>query len=89
MTQAVFNDIDPNVKSGTELATDLNNFKASLLTQHSGASAPTYAEIGTEWLDSSVTDLLIKKGLRWNSMGYGIYIRYSSSQNFLTVVIIR
>ena len=68
MTQAVFNDIDPNVKSGTELATDLNNFKASLLTQHSGPSAPTYAEIGTEWLDSAVTDTLTRKiydGAQW------------------------
>lgn len=68
MTQSVFNDIDPNTKSGTQLAVDLNNFKASLLTQHSGASAPTYAEVGTEWLDSASAGLLIKKiydGSQW------------------------
>lgn len=58
MSQLVFNDIDPNTKSGTDLATDLNNFKLSLLTQHSGTTAPTYIEVGTQWLDSSVTDQL-------------------------------
>jgi len=71
MTQAVFQDIDPNVKSGTELATDLNNFKASLLTQHSGPSAPTYAEVGTEWLDDAIANTLTRKiydGAQWVSV---------------------
>lgn len=71
MTQAVFNDIDPNVTSGTQLASDLNSFKASLLTQHSGPSAPLYAEIGTEWLDSSTVGTLTKKiydGTQWVSV---------------------
>lgn len=71
MTQAVFPDIDPNVTSGTQLASDLNNFKASLLTQHSGPSAPVYAEIGTEWLDSATAGILTKKiydGTQWVSV---------------------
>lgn len=61
MTQAVYADIDANTKSGTALAVDLNNFKASLLTMHSGASRPSYVEVGLEWLDSSVTNRLTKK----------------------------
>jgi len=68
MTQQVFTDIDPNVTSGTDLATILNNFKASLLTQHSGTTAPTYAQVGTAWFDSSVANILTFKmydGSQW------------------------
>lgn len=68
MSQDVFNDIDPNVTSGTQLAAYLNDFKAALLTQHSGSSAPSYAEIGTEWLDTSVAGSLVFKkydGTQW------------------------
>ncbi len=70
MTQQVFKDIDPNVTSGTQLATILNQFKASLLTANSGPTAPTYALIGTNWLDTSVTDKLTMKhydGSQWIS----------------------
>lgn len=70
MTQQVFSDIDPNVTSGTELATFLNDFKASLLTQHSGATAPTYAVVGTQWFDSAVAGTLTMKyydGAQWIS----------------------
>lgn len=82
MTQSVFVDIDPNVKSGTELATDLNNFKESLLTQHSGGSSPTYAEVGTEWLDTAIANSLTKKiydGAQWvtintvDTIGHSIF----------------
>lgn len=70
MSQDVFADIDPNTKSGTQLAADLNDFKAALLTQHSGATAPTYAEVGTEWLDTAVANTLVFKkydGTQWIS----------------------
>lgn len=70
MTQSVFNDIDPNVTSGTELATILNDFKYSILTANSGITAPTYAEIGTAWLDSSIAGKLTLKrydGTNWIS----------------------
>lgn len=53
MSQNMFDDIDPNTKSGSQLATDLNNQKASLLTNHSGAARPSYAVAGTMWLDTS------------------------------------
>tara|TARA_R110000787_G_scaffold5686_8_gene20546 strand:- start:830 stop:2212 length:1383 start_codon:yes stop_codon:yes gene_type:complete len=68
MTQEVFPDIDPNVTSGTELAILLNEFKASLLTQHSGVLAPTYAEIGTPWFDTAVATKMTFKlydGSQW------------------------
>ena len=68
MTQEVFDDIDPNVTSGTDLATLLNEFKASWLTNNSGNAAPAYASIGTTWLDNSVADKLTEKiydGSQW------------------------
>lgn len=68
MTQQVFDDIDPNVTSGTELATFLNEFKASLLTTHSGPVEPSYKLVGTSWLDSSVAGKLTLKnydGTQW------------------------
>ena len=70
MTQEVFSDIDPNVTSGTELATFLNDFKASLLSVNSGPTAPTYAVVGTPWLDDSVATKLTMKnydGAQWIS----------------------
>lgn len=70
MTQSVFNDIDPNVTSGTELAGYLNDFKASILSGHLGPTAPTYAVIGSSWLDSSVANKLTSKfydGSSWIS----------------------
>lgn len=70
MSQSVFNDIDPNVTSGTELATLLNDFKDALLTVNSGATAPTYLQVGTQWLDSSVSGKLTMKqynGTNWIS----------------------
>lgn len=53
MSQNMFSDINPLTKSGTQLATDLNNQKDSLLTCHSGSSRPSYAVAGTMWLDTS------------------------------------
>lgn len=68
MSQVVFADIDPNTKSGTTLASDLNAFKDALLTQHSGSSSPTYGVIGTPWFDNSVANKYTMKifdGSQW------------------------
>jgi hypothetical protein len=50
MTQFTFGTIDANTKSGTQLATDLNNFRDALYSSHKGATRPTYAEPGTIWV---------------------------------------
>lgn len=70
MSQDLYPDLDPNIVSGTQLAAYLNDFKLVLLTQHSGAVAPTYAEVGTEWLDTSTANKLVFKkydGTQWVS----------------------
>lgn len=53
MSQTVFGDINPATKSGNQLATDLNAFKAAFLSKLSGTSRPAAAVPGTEWLDTS------------------------------------
>lgn len=58
MTQNVFADIDPATKTGTQLATDLNNFKDSILSSHLGTSSPTYSVEGTLWMDNTSTNLV-------------------------------
>jgi len=58
MTQNVFADIDPATKTGTQLATDLNNFKDSLLSSHLGTSSPTYSVEGTLWMDNTSSNLI-------------------------------
>lgn len=58
MTQSVFADIDPATKTGTQLATDLNNFKASLLSSHLGTSSPSYSVEGTLWMDNTSSNLV-------------------------------
>lgn len=70
MSQQVYPDIDPNVTSGTQLSVLLNDFRDALLTQHSGSVAPSYAEVGTEWLDTSTANKLVFKkydGTQWVS----------------------
>lgn len=58
MTQSVFADIVASTKSGTQLATDLNNFKDSLLSTHLGTSSPSYSVEGTLWMDNTSTNLV-------------------------------
>ena len=55
MSQTIFTDIDPNTKTGTQLASDLNNFKAALLSSMSGSSRPTELTAGGLWADTSVS----------------------------------
>jgi hypothetical protein len=60
MSQYDFGTIDPNTKSGTALATDLNSFRTALHTSHSGSTAPSYITTGMLWVDSTSANLKIK-----------------------------
>ena len=65
MTQTVFSNIVASTKSGTALASDLNSFKDSLLSSHSGTDRPSYAVEGTVWVDqvsASVRDYYLFDG---------------------------
>lgn len=52
MSQAIFNDIDPDI-SGTDLATILNDFKDAIASGFSGVSRPTNLQPGGYWVDTS------------------------------------
>lgn len=53
MTQYDYGTIDPNTKSGTDLAADLNSFRNALNTLHRGSARPSYAQGGMLWIDES------------------------------------
>lgn len=55
MTQYDFGTIDPTATSGTQLALDLDDWRNALESMHSGTSRPSYAQAGTEWLNTSAT----------------------------------
>jgi len=61
MSQYDWGTMDPNTKSGTQLATDLNSWRDAMHTMHSGTSRPTYAKAGTLWLDTTATPWLLKQ----------------------------
>lgn len=58
--------IGPN-KSGLTYRQEDNDAKQALLTHHKGASAPSYAQAGTIWLDDTATPWLLKMhdGVDW------------------------
>lgn len=60
MSQYDFGTIDPNTKSGTALATDLNSWRNALHSTHSGSTAPAYITTGMLWVDSTSANLKIK-----------------------------
>jgi hypothetical protein len=60
MSQYDFGTIDPNTKSGTALASDLNSFRTALHTSNSGSTAPSYITTGMLWVDSTSANLKIK-----------------------------
>lgn len=65
MSQFDFGTIDPNTKSGTQLASDLNDFRDALNSGHSGATRPVYAQAGTHWVrtvSSTQWDLVFYDG---------------------------
>lgn len=53
MTQNDFGTLDPNTKSGTALASDLNDYRDAVNSSHSGSSRPPYAVAGMVWVDTT------------------------------------
>jgi hypothetical protein len=60
MAQYDFGTIDPNTKSGTALATDLNSYRNAVNSMHSGSSAPSYITAGMMWIDTTSADYEVK-----------------------------
>lgn len=65
MSQSDFGVIDPNTKSGTQLAVDLNGFRDAVNSGHSGATRPAYLPAGGHWVrvvSSTKWDLVLYDG---------------------------
>lgn len=65
MSQFDWGVMDPNSKSGPQLALDLNDFRDALNTLHRGASRPPYAQPGMQWMkevSSERWDLVVYDG---------------------------
>ena len=61
MSQFDYGTIDPNSKSGPQLALDLNQFRDALNSGHRGATRPPYARSGMSWVQEV-------SGERWDLM---------------------
>jgi hypothetical protein len=73
MSQYFPGTIDPEATDGTELADLLNLTFSALMSQHSGASAPTYATAGTLWVGTanpSLWVLYVFDGAEWVPLLY-------------------
>lgn len=73
MSQFTLPDLDADLESGTELASDLVNWRNALHTSHKGAAAPTYAVVGMRWLDDSNASYWCLKqydGTNWQILGF-------------------
>ncbi|MEL7145692.1 MAG: hypothetical protein AAFO69_04935 [Bacteroidota bacterium] len=66
-----FNPVIGTGKSGTEYRTDDNLGKQALMSNHKGATAPTYASAGMTWLDDTSTPWILKMydGSDWIPLG--------------------
>ncbi len=65
MSQSDFGVIDPNTKSGTQLAVDLNGFRDAVNSGHSGSTRPAYLPAGGHWVrivSSTKWDLVLYDG---------------------------
>lgn len=65
MSQSDFGVIDPNTKSGTQLAVDLNGFRDAVNSGHSGSTRPAYLPAGGHWVrvvSSTKWDLVFYDG---------------------------
>jgi len=60
MSQYDFGTIDPNTKSGTALASDLNSWRNALHSTHGGSTAPSYITAGMLWLDTTSANYKLK-----------------------------
>lgn len=67
MAQYDFGTIDPNTKSGTALASDLNSWRNALHSTHGGSTAPTYLVAGMLWADTTSANYELKMydGAQW------------------------
>ncbi len=67
MAQYSFGTIDPNTKSGTALASDLNSYRDAVNSTHSGSSAPSYVTGSMLWSDTTSADYELKMydGAQW------------------------
>ena len=54
MSQIVYDNIDPTLVGGTELADILNNFKNALMSGLKGPTRPTQIQTGGTWVDDSL-----------------------------------
>lgn len=53
MSQYLFENIDPYVDTGVDLATDLNSWKDAIQSSHKGNARPSYAVAGTLWVNDT------------------------------------
>ena len=53
MTQYNNVTIDPTVTNGSQLAANINSFRAASLSMHSGVERPAYATSGTMWISTA------------------------------------
>ena len=60
MSQFDFGTINPDTKSGSGLASDLNSWRDALHSMHRGSTRPTYAVQGMMWIDDTANPWLIK-----------------------------
>jgi hypothetical protein len=67
MAQYDFGTIDPNTKSGTALATDLNSWRNAVHSTHSGSTAPSYTTAAMLWADTTSANYELKMydGAQW------------------------
>lgn len=68
MSQSDFGTINPLTKSGSGLATDLNNWRTAVNSGHKGGTEPTYKIAGLRWIDDSDDPIWIYKfydGTTW------------------------
>jgi hypothetical protein len=63
MSQYDFGTINPNEKSGSQLALDLNGFRDAVNSGHKGEERPLYAQAGMQWIREVST-------ARWDLMLY-------------------
>lgn len=60
MSQFDFGTINPDLQSGTQLASDMNSWRDALHSMHRGSSRPPYIVAGMMWIDDTTNPWLIK-----------------------------
>lgn len=70
MSQSDFGVINPNTKSGTQLAVDLNGFRDAVNSGHSGSTRPAYLPAGGHWVR-------IVSSIKWDLVFYDGSVDYT------------